>query len=232
MKMGLFTDSHYSSAEMTCGNRYNSKSLYKIKKAFEYFQNEKCDLVVCLGDLIDKEDDHKKEVKNLKEIRDVMNEFDIRTFVIMGNHDGFAFEKSEFYQILGEKFTPAFLSVKDKNLVFIDTCYFKNGDHYKPGDTDWTDTYFPYIEELKKQLSGISGSTFIFMHQNIDPNIPEDHRVFNDSEIRDVLEKSNKVKSVFQGHFHPGNNSEHNGIKYVTIPAMCESEEGYMVIEI
>ena len=68
MKMGLFTDSHYSSAEMTCGNRYNSKSLYKIKKAFEYFQNEKCDLVVCLGDLIDKEDDHKKEVKNLKEI--------------------------------------------------------------------------------------------------------------------------------------------------------------------
>ena len=171
MKMGLFTDSHYSSAEMTCGNRYNSKSLYKIKKAFEYFQNEKCDLVVCLGDLIDKEDDHKKEVKNLKEIRDVMNEFDIRTFVIMGNHDGFAFEKSEFYQILGEKFTPAFLSVKDKNLVFIDTCYFKNGDHYKPGDTDWTDTYFPYIEELKKQLSGISGSTFIFMHQNIDPNI-------------------------------------------------------------
>ena len=116
--------------------------------------------------------------------------------------------------------------------MFIDACYFKNGNHYKPGDTDWTDTYFPYIEELKKRLSGISGDAYIFIHQNIDPNIREDHRVFNDFEIREVLEKSNKVKIVFQGHFHPGNNSEHNGIKYVTFPAMCENEEGYYVVEI
>ena len=70
------------------------------------------------------------------------------------------------------------------------------------------------------------------MHQNIDPNIREDHRVFNDSEIRDVLEKSNKVKSVFQGHFHPGFSSVHDGIKYITYPAMCENDGAYYVVEI
>ena len=35
MKIGIFTDSHFSSAEVTCGNRYNSRSLEKIRRADE-----------------------------------------------------------------------------------------------------------------------------------------------------------------------------------------------------
>ena len=35
MKLGIFTDSHYSSQEVTCGNRYNSRSLEKIRKAMK-----------------------------------------------------------------------------------------------------------------------------------------------------------------------------------------------------
>ena len=33
MKIGLWTDSHYSTALLTCGKRYNSASLEKIRKA-------------------------------------------------------------------------------------------------------------------------------------------------------------------------------------------------------
>ena len=36
MKLGIFTDSHYSSATVSCTVRYNSKSLTKIKKATKY----------------------------------------------------------------------------------------------------------------------------------------------------------------------------------------------------
>ena len=68
MKLGIFTDSHYSSQEITCGNRYNSRSLEKIKQAYCYFEEEKCDLVICLGDLTDKESTHEKEVENLSKI--------------------------------------------------------------------------------------------------------------------------------------------------------------------
>ena len=57
MKLGIFTDSHYSSQKVSCGNRYNSKSLGKIKTAYAFFESQKCYLVVCLGDLIDKERD-------------------------------------------------------------------------------------------------------------------------------------------------------------------------------
>ena len=73
MKIGILTDSHYSSQKVTCGNRYNSKSLKKIKLAYAFFESQKCDLVVCLGDLIDKEAHHEKEVENLKEVARIIN---------------------------------------------------------------------------------------------------------------------------------------------------------------
>ena len=57
MKLGIFADPHYSSALLTCGRRYNSRSLAKIEAALARFAAERCDLVVCLGDLIDREDD-------------------------------------------------------------------------------------------------------------------------------------------------------------------------------
>ena len=97
MKIGIFTDSHYSSAELTCGCRYNNQSLRKIKEAYDSFAKEKCDLVVCLGDLIDKENDKESEVKHLKEIADVINSYTMKTIVLMGNHDCFCFDREEFY---------------------------------------------------------------------------------------------------------------------------------------
>ena len=47
-----------------------------------------------------------------------------------------------------------------------------------------------------------------------------------------MLARSGRVKTVYQGHYHPGAESIHDGIKYVTFPAMCESEGAYFVIEI
>lgn len=84
MKIGLFTDSHYSSQKVTCNNRFNSESLRKIKEAYDFFKNKKADLVICLGDITDKEDTKEKEIKNLLEIKDVIDESGIKTYIMMG----------------------------------------------------------------------------------------------------------------------------------------------------
>lgn len=232
MKIGLFTDSHFSSADVTCGNRYNNKSFQKIKEAYQYFFEEKCDLVICLGDLIDREDDHAKEITNLKKISKVLLNYDMKTYVILGNHDAFAFDVDEFYSVLGEQFRPENIYTDAKNLIFLDACYFKNEMHYKRGDSDWTDTYYPMADKLKTLLAGIVGDAYIFVHQNIDPSISGEHRIFNADELCSIFKTSKKVKTVFQGHYHPGFTSEHDGICYVTYPAMCENEEAHYVIEI
>lgn len=232
MKLGIFTDPHYSSAKVTCSNRYNSKSLDKITSGLIYFKKQNCNLIICLGDLIDKENNHEKEIENLQAVSNVFALCDIPIFVVMGNHDAFTFNKEEFYNILGTQYHPQNITIDNNNLIFLDTCYFKNGKHYTPGDSDWTDTFLPNAQSLKNQLESLYGNTYIFMHQNIDPAIHESHRLSNDITVRAILEKSGKVKSVFQGHFHQGGSNEIGGIKYITYPAVCSYDNAFYIIEI
>jgi predicted phosphodiesterase len=216
---------------LTCGIRYNSLGAERIKKGLEFFEKEKCDLIICLGDLIDCEAEHSKEIENLTQLSEILSKCSTPIFAVMGNHDGFAFDVDEFYGILGERFRPKNI-FGDKNLIFLDACFFKNGEHYKRGDHDWTDTYLPRAEKLNDILKNAIGDTFIFIHQNLDPEICENHRLYNDGEVRDILEKSGKVKTVFQGHYHLGHESTCQGIKYITYPALCENENALFVTEI
>ena len=227
----MFTDSHYSSKEITCGDRYNSRSLEKIRKAYEHFKEQSCELVIILGDLTDKEESHEKELANLKQISSVISDSGIKTVCVMGNHDGFAYDEDEFYGVL-EGCRPQNMTANGVNLVFIDACHRSDGKHYTPGDSDWTDTFYPYTDELEKHLRTVNGDTYVFMHQNIDGNVREDHRVHNASEIRSILEKSGKVKCVYQGHYHYGLNSSVNGIEYVTLRAMCCFDDAFCVIDL
>ena len=53
MKIGLFTDTHYSDKTEPSENRYHALSYKKISKAMEYFKENGVELVICLGDLTD-----------------------------------------------------------------------------------------------------------------------------------------------------------------------------------
>lgn len=231
MKVGIFTDSHYSSQEVTCGNRYNSRSLDKIREAYRFFARENCDLVVCLGDLIDREDTHEKEVRALEQVAAVLHASHIQTVCMMGNHDGFTFTEEEFYQILKSR-KPTALCREGKTLLFPDTCYFDDGTHYAPGDTDWKNTFFPHMEVLEQELAAAQGDIYLFLHQNIDPAVRSDHRVCNADAINALIWQHGNVKAVFQGHYHAGKQSIHHAVRYITFPAMCENEHAYFIEEL
>lgn len=228
MKIGVFTDSHYSEIS-SCAERFNNQSLRKIKEAYVFFEKENCDLVVCLGDLIDRENDHQKEIKNLKEIAEIINKSKLKTVCLMGNHDAFSFEVSEFYNFLGMEI-PKTIETENETLLFLDACYFKSGKHYTPVGGDWTDTFYPFTEELKLTLENAKNNVYIFMHQNIDPNISKDHLLYNTEEINSIIANSKKVKGVYQGHFHKGAKNIINGINYIAFPAMCQNENCYFTI--
>lgn len=232
MRIGMFSDPHYSSAEVTCGNRYNSRSLEKIRRAMTFFAENQCDMVIILGDVTDTEPTKEMEIKNLREIAHVLKCNGTRTVCLMGNHDAFVLTPGEFYEHIGVEFCPETITAGQVNLVFLDACYYRSGEHYAPGGSDWTDTFYPHTAQLEKTLDKLTGDTYIFMHQNIDPNIREDHRLFNDAEMRRILEESGKVRGVFQGHYHWGMESEVNGIKYVTLKAMCENDDAQYIFEI
>ena len=117
MRIGIFSDPHYSSQEITCGKRYNSRSLAKIRAAYEDFKREHCDLIVCLGDVTDTEKTLEMEIENLREISAVMHGTAIPTVALMGNHDAFTLTEEQFYGALKID-PPTDRCVDGKTLIF------------------------------------------------------------------------------------------------------------------
>ena len=233
MKVGIFTDSHYSSEQVTCETRFNNKSLRKIEEALSFFKAEKCDRIICLGDLIDHEDDHTLLLNNLQSIAILFRATSLKYTVLMGNHDCFSLTQNEFYSIIGDEARPTPFIFENKTVIFMDACYYSNGEHYSPEKShDWMDTNCQSPTKLQEELKAVNGFCYIFIHQNLDPDIPESCRLNNDKTVRKILEDSGKVITVFQGHYHLGNKKRVNGIEYITIPAMCENEKAFFIYQL
>lgn len=230
MKIGLFSDSHYSSAELTCGCRYNSRSLEKIREAYRIFTDAGCELVLCLGDLTDTESSYEKECENARACAAVMDASGIPTLCVMGNHDAFVYTEDAFYDLIGQAHRPHTVTVGNTAILFVDACHSSDGRHYQPGGGDWTDTFFPHTDALDAMLAAHEGDICVCMHQNLDPAIPENHRLSNDAALRAMFEANGRVKHVISGHYHPGaentvgNNTTNGGVHYLTLPALCERE--------
>ena len=232
MKIGLFSDPHYSSQELTGGNRRNNLSLGKMRKALEHFRTEGCDRVICLGDLTDAEDTKAKEEANMTEIAALFREFAMPITVVMGNHDAYVFTAEEFYGLLGGC-EPIDIHQEGKHLLFLDTNYTADGVRYTPHGFCWDDVGLPDPERLREQLAGLDGEVYLFMHQNIDPAIQaQDHRLANADEVCAIIEDSGKVKAVYQDHYHWGNRSQRGGVEYITLPAMAVYEDTCRIIEV
>ena len=230
MKIGLFSDPHYSSQELTGGNRHNNQSLGKMRKALEYFQSQGCDRVICLGDLTDTEDTKEKEIANMREIAALFGEFPMPIQVVMGNHDAYVFEAEEFYALLGGC-EPVDLHEDSKHLVFVDLNYTADGVRYAPHGFHWDDVGHPDPEGLREKLANLDGDVYLFMHQNVDVDVPAaDHRPANAAAVCDIIQQSGKVKGVYQGHFHWGHRSRRGGVDYVTLPAMAVYEDNICII--
>lgn len=230
MKIGLFSDPHYSSQELTGGNRRNNLSLGKMRGALEYFQAAGCDRVICLGDLTDTEDTKEKEIANMREIADLFASYPMPIQVVMGNHDAYVFTADEFYALLGGC-EPTDVHEGNVHLLFIDANYTSQGVRYTPHGFCWDDVGLPAPEGLRDKLERVDGDVYCFMHQNIDPAIPAaDHRLANADEVCNIIEQSGKVRAVYQGHFHWGNRSSRGGVDYITLPAMAVYEDNICII--
>lgn len=232
MKIGLFSDPHYSSQELTCGNRRNNLSLGKMRAALERFTAAGCDRVICLGDLTDTEDTKTKEEANMAEMAALFRECPLPITVIMGNHDAYVFTVEEFYALLGGC-EPTDIHEGGVHLLFVDANYTAKGVRYTPHGFSWDDVGLPHPDALRERLAAAEGDVFLFMHQNIDPAIPaQDHRLANADKVCAIIEQSGKVKAVYQGHYHWGNRSTRNGVEYITLPAMAVYDDTGIIIEV
>lgn len=244
ISFGLFSDTHYAKDKVN-KNRYCSLAIEKLNIIIKTFNAENVDFAVCLGDAIDTADSQTDDINNLMQIYDALGEINAPLHFVMGNHDIETMDKNKYREILEIDRGISYYSFMHKSIKFIvlDANFRQDGIEYSSGNYEWTDSYIPDIQRkwLADELScDDCDNTFIFIHQNLDHRLYDDiidpHIVKNADEIRELLEKSNKKITVFQGHYHHGYKQNINGIDYITLSAVCEGSQiddvPFMIVEV
>lgn len=197
MKIGIFADSHYSSKEISNRTRRPNLSLEKIRQAMDAFRGVDC--IICLGDLVDTCDTFRESEDKLREVSHLLRSGCAELYCLRGNHDCDIFTPEQFYTTLGVRQPPFSVKFGSDLLVFLDANFDHDGHAYSPGRVDWTDTMLPedQLAWLKETLADAKvENAYVFMHQNVDPDVQWQHILRNANCVREVLAASGKVRKV------------------------------------
>ena len=240
IKIGVFADCQYCNCE-TAGTRFYSNSLEKLDECINQFnQNKKLAFVVGLGDLID------RDFASFDCVNTILAKSKKQIYHVIGNHD-LAVEKTEFEKVPAKiNLSETWYSVTKKGWQFI----FLNGNDItfhsndkaivaqakemtnqlkkenKPNFYDWNGGIgSKQLDWLEKELQKADDKKLkvaVFCHY---PLLPfEAHALWNSEEVLAVLTKYNCVKMYMNGHNHAGNYVFQNGIHFVNLKGMVETE--------
>ncbi len=221
LQVGLVTDLHYAD-KPPAGTRHYRESVDKLAVATKEFNKAQPDFIVELGDFIDAADSVKTELGYLKRINKEFAAICKQRHYVLGNHCVNTLKKEEFLEAVEQKKSYYSFDSGNFHFVVLDSCFRSDGKPYGRKNFKWTDPNIPKheIEWLQADLKATKKKTIIFAHQRLD--VSNHYGVKNNAKVRKVLEQSNKVLAVFQGHSHKNDHKEINGIHYCTLVAMVE----------
>ena len=235
VRVGMMTDLHHADKD-AAGNRFYRQTLGKLEEAAAYFQTNRPDLLVELGDLIDAADSVATEQRYLATINRPFSAIATDRHYVLGNHCVDTLTKEEF--LAGVERERSYYSFDRSGIHFVvlDSCFRSDGVAYGRRNFQWTDPNIPPVELewLKGDLQNNNKPVVVFAHQRLD--VSDSHGVKNAKEVREILENSGNVTAVFQGHSHKNDLRKIGGIFYCTLVAMIEGSgnenSGYSMMEI
>ncbi len=229
---GMVADLHYAerpSLPDDPGQRCFNDAPLKLRDCIDEMNARKVDFLIELGDFKDMMPTKEATLKCLDDIEKAFTRFNGPRYHVLGNHETDCITKSEFLAHIsnaGQKKPLAHYSFSVGNVTFIvlDANYTSKMEDYSPGNFDFRDSNVPpdQVEWQKGVLASAPGPVIVFAHELIDPACPDVFRIKNAAELREIFEKSGKVRAVFTGHHHVGHSAVHNGIFYYTLRAMAQ----------
>jgi len=242
VRFGIVADSHYADAD-TVGSRFYRHSLDKLTECVGLMNTQKVDFLLELGDFKDQDSPpvEQRTISYLQAVEKIFQRFGGPTYHVLGNHDVDSISKTQFLaQIENTNISPdrTYYSFDFNGLHFVvlDANYRSDGADYDHGNFDWADANIPNFELqwLKQDLAATPGPTIVFVHQPLDGT---GHVYVNNAEeVRQILQQSGKILTVLQGHNHPGDYSQIQGIHYYTLKAQVEGpspeNNSYAIVEV
>jgi len=240
VKIGVFADCQYCNCE-TAGTRYYRNSLAKLEECIGQFnQNKEIEFIVGLGDIID------RDFASFDSVNSILSKSKKEVFQVIGNHD-LEVEKMFLEQVPSKlNLEKTWYSFNKKGWHFI----FLNGNDItfhsnhaeivnqakemteqlkkegKPNYHEWNGgigkEQMQWFEKELKQAEHNNLKVAVFCHY---PLLPfESHALWNSEELLAILAKYNAVKLYMNGHNHRGNYAFQNGIHFVNLKGMVETE--------
>ena len=242
VRFGIVTDAHYAD-NVPSGTRHYRESVVKMTECVNFMNEKKVDFLVELGDFKDQGNpvSEMKTLNYLEAIEQIFRQFRGPRYHVLGNHDVDSISKEQFLtrvENTGISNLSKFYSFDSNELHFVvlDANYMADGSDYDHGNFDWTDTNISQMELswFKTDLAASSKPVIVFVHQQLDGK--ESHSVKNADEVRQIMQESEKVIAVFQGHNHAGHYSYIEDIHYYTLKAMVEgtgdNNNSYAIVEV
>jgi calcineurin-like phosphoesterase family protein len=187
--------------------------------------NVKPEFVVVLGDLVE-DDNEKNDKNNIVYIVKLLKKLECPVHYVAGNHDLKNISEDDLVKLFNQK--SLYYSFDSGNFNFI-VLFSKATEEESILITDEQKIW------LNDDLDKTNKKCILFVHHGLaDQDLkgnpwfegrPEFCLVANRKEIRSILERSNKVLAVFNGHLHWDREDMHSSIPYFTIQSLTENEE-------
>ena len=229
---GMATDMHYAdlpNAVDEPGERCFRDAPAKLRDCIDALNARKVDFLIELGDFKDMMPTKEATLKCLDDIEKVFSRFNGPRYHALGNHETDCLTKAEFLAHVSnagqEKALAHYsFSVGKVTFVVLDPNYTSKMEDYRPGNFDFRDANVPpdQVKWMEGVLDTAPGPVVVFSHQLVDPACPDVFRIKNAAQLRELFERSGKVKAVFTGHHHVGHSAVHNGIFYSTLRAISQ----------
>lgn len=237
LKIVQLSDVHYSVNGTNKGSRMRAYSGALLQDAVCQINNTPdVDLVVFSGDSIDTPDKN-----NLIAFAKIANGLKYPWYNALGNHEAGVcggLTKEKYFQVLSSinlnYSTFAFLKPyyvvtpkKDYKVIFldgvIDSKISANG-YFSTEQLAWLDEKLTRYADKK---------VIIVQHfPVVEPIKSPTHKILNDKEYLQVLDKHHNVVAVLSGHYHTPRVSKRNGVVHVSTSALVQYPNAFRVITI
>lgn len=240
ISFGVFADCQYCDCE-TLNSRFYRDSQQKLENTIDHFnQNEKLEFIVNVGDLID------RDFASFTPLKPILQKSNKTIYHLPGNHD-FEVDPEHLTKVPKELgLSKMYYSMVKKGWMFI----FLDGTEISVFSAD--EEKVKLAEEMSAQLKaegkpnyhlwngGIGEQQLNWLNKQLQqaklknlnvaifchyPLLPlESHALWNQAEVLEILNQYTCVKLWMNGHNHSGNYAFQNGIHFITLKGMVETE--------
>ncbi len=243
---GAIADCQYC-AGPNRGSRHYASSAGKLTECVAELNKHDLEFVIHLGDFID------RDYSSFDKVLPIYQSLQMPAYHALGNHD---FEvadelKGKVVERMGMKSKYYEFSVEDWRFIVLDGndvsfhAYPKNSPRYKDAERYYRENKIrsprwngavgseqvAWLRKILQKAEKQKEQVAVFCHFPVYPADP--HNLWNAGEIISLFEEFSCVKAYINGHNHKGKYGQKNGIHYLTLKGMVETEmNAYSIISV